>query len=164
MAGGYLLPTVAVSPYPGYDFTPRPCVAVTYGCAPSVVERVLTLAQYNALGPLCRLTDCNKIRLGDAFLESASITLPPTIYLVKGGGCNLSHLAHEVTHIVQYDAQGPFGYYARGYYEQWWLRVMLWQGQEIYSRPVSSAFSNEPFAEQIGALPIYRYGRIAGCR
>ncbi len=84
----------------------------------------LTVAERAALGSLCRLVDCDRVRIhragGDrirrlvlALSGGRAVALGNHVFLPEGPPL-LPVLAHELTHCGQYQAWGALQYYVRG--------------------------------------------------
>jgi hypothetical protein len=108
----------------------------------------LTSAECAELGTLAAAVDCHRVRLyrsradGIAGLirsvvlwatRGRAIALGNHVFLPVGCQRDLPVLAHELTHCGQYQAWGPWVYFARGFSTQ--MRELLFRTARVGSSP-----------------------------
>ena len=113
----------------------------------------LRAAERAALGNLCELVDCDRVRIhrdaGDtiravvlALSGNRAVALGDHVFLPDGAG-DIPLLAHELTHCGQYQAWGPLVYYGRGIADR--VRDILHLSLGIGASPYRYALDGKPF-------------------
>ena len=79
--------------------------------------RQLNAYERVALDAVCSQLDCDRVRIEEGggnliLLFTEGITLGNTIYM-RESAYSIDFLAHELTHVMQYQAWGGFEYYVR---------------------------------------------------
>jgi RHS repeat-associated protein len=126
--GGQLVAIVANG-----DGTTRevPCSEMQSECAGwlAPLGRPLSPGEVKQLGNFCDHVRCGDVRI---YPVGRGLTLGHDIFLSEDRQV-LPFLAHEMTHVAQYEDWGPLVYYARGTWEQ--FRKLLGIGKDPYEIP-----------------------------
>jgi hypothetical protein len=115
----------------------------------------LTASERRALGNLCELVDCDRVRLHRdpadglrslvlALSGNRAVALGNHVFLPEGWN-GVAVLAHELTHCGQYQAWGPLLYYGRGIADR--VRDILHLSLGIGASPYRYAAGGKPFSE-----------------
>jgi len=115
----------------------------------------LTASERHALGNLCELVDCDRVRIhrdpGDglrslvlALSGNRAIALGNHVFLPEGRA-DVALLAHELTHCGQYQAWGPLVYYGRGIADR--VRDIMHLSLGIGASPYRYAAGGRPFSD-----------------
>lgn len=113
----------------------------------------LTPWERRALGNLCELVDCDRIRIHRDSRDglrsvvlglsgNRAVALGNHVFLPEGED-DVSVLAHELTHCGQYQAWGPLMYYGRGIADR--VRDILHLSFGIGTSPYRYAAGGKPF-------------------
>jgi hypothetical protein len=113
----------------------------------------LTARERRALGNLCELVDCDRVRIHRdardglrsvvlALSGNRAVALGNHVFLPDGQD-DVAVLAHELTHCGQYQAWGPLTYYGRGIADR--VRDILHLSLGIGTSPYRYAAGGRPF-------------------
>ena len=113
----------------------------------------LTPWERRALGNLCELVDCDRVRIHRdardgvrsavlALSGGRAVALGNHVFLPDGQN-DVAVLAHELTHCGQYQSWGPLVYYGRGVADR--VRDILHLSLGIGSSPYRYAAGGKPF-------------------
>lgn len=113
----------------------------------------LTPWERRALGNLCELVDCDRVRIHRdsrdglrsvvlALSGNRAVALGNHVFLPDGQD-DVAVLAHELTHCGQYQAWGPLMYYGRGIADR--VRDILHLSLGIGTSPYRYAAGGRPF-------------------
>ncbi|MBA2626404.1 MAG: DUF4157 domain-containing protein [Gemmatimonadales bacterium] len=115
---------------------------------------ILNARERLALGNLCEVVDCDRVRIrrdpGDlirslvlAVSGGRAVALGNDVFLPAGEAGNVALLAHELTHCGQYQQWGPLTYYGRGLVDR--IREVLHLRLGVGESPYRYAADDRPF-------------------
>jgi hypothetical protein len=121
--------------------------------------RPLIRAEHELLASFAQAVDLDRVRIhsrrstfGDLvaiLTRGAAIALGHQV--VVPGAMHLPTLAHEITHVVQFERWGPIRYFAAGFWNQFVLRGLL--GRDVYQWEYAEGKSFEEYGmEQQGQI------------